>query len=186
MPAKFILVRHAEGTHNLAAETEGDAAYRNPLYKDASLTDKGMGQAQDAGVKIAELWPTVAAVWCSPLTRCLQTATHILESVKVPVDEMYVHEYLIERQRTGDICNRRKTETEIQEAWPAYKVSLSHEPVQEGETEGAVHRRISLLLEHLRRKYANSEEPVLIVTHFEVLYELFGRAFTNAEFVVWE
>ena len=124
MPAKFILVRHAEGTHNLAAETEGDAAYANEANRDARLTGKGALQAQDAGKKIAENWPNVTAVWCSPLTRCIQTAKHIMKSVKVPSNSIFVHDYLIERQRKKDICNFRAEAKDIQEEWPEFSTEF--------------------------------------------------------------
>lgn len=184
MPPTFILVRHAQGTHNLAAETEGYSAYTNSAYRDAQLTPKGIGQAQNTGAAIAETWPSVAAVWCSPLTRCLQTATYILEKVQVPSDAKFVHEYLIERQRAGDICNQRAELSEVQALWPDFQVNLSTDSAKVGENEVAVKTRAFLLLEHLRRKYADATEPVLIVTHFEVLYEIVGRAFENAEFVI--
>ena len=45
---KFILIRHGEATHNVGAETEGDAAYENPAYRNSHLTEKGVNQAADA------------------------------------------------------------------------------------------------------------------------------------------
>ncbi len=65
---KFILIRHGEATHNLGAETEGDAAYENPAYRNSHLTEKGVNQATDAGRKIAStMTSSAAALWCSPL-----------------------------------------------------------------------------------------------------------------------
>jgi broad specificity phosphatase PhoE len=98
---------------------------------------------------------------------------------------MYIHEYLIERQRAGDICNQRGELSEIAEEWPEFTVDDTQTAVEAGESQEAVKARVNLIVEYLRRKYADATSPVLIVTHFEVLYELFGRAFANAEFVVW-
>lgn len=187
MPATFILVRHAEGTHNLAAETEGDAAYTNEAHRNARLTAKGALQAQDAGKKIAETWPNVTAVWSSPLTRCIQTATHIMGTVKVPADNIFVHDYLIERQRKKDICNFRAEASEIRAAWPDFNTEYLPDVAahwNEDEPEHVVKQRAMMFLEHLKRKYTSG--TVIVVTHFEVLYAVVGRGFANAEFVVWE
>ena len=83
---KFILVRHGEATHNVGAETEGDSAYENPAYRDAALTVKGEKQTADAGKEIAVTYPKVAAVWSSPLRRCIQTSTNIMKSIEVTAD----------------------------------------------------------------------------------------------------
>jgi broad specificity phosphatase PhoE len=99
---------------------------------------------------------------------------------------MFIHEYLIERQRTGDICNQRAALETIAEEWPEFTVDLSQEAVLEGETQEAVKARVNIIIKYLRRKYADATTPVLIVTHFEVLWDLFRRAFANAEFTILE
>jgi bisphosphoglycerate-dependent phosphoglycerate mutase len=43
---KLILIRHAEGYHNKAAEEHGVDEYKNPAWKDAILTDKGIEQSR--------------------------------------------------------------------------------------------------------------------------------------------
>ena len=184
--ATFILVRHGEETHNLAAETEGDAAYSNPAHRDARLTPKGVQQARDAGVAIAATWPNVTAVWSSPLTRCIQTATHILNSVKVPAGSLFLHDYLLERQMKDNVCNYRAETTEIREEWPEFKAHYLPSVVShwvEEEPGHVVKQRMMMLLEHLKRKYTSG--TVLIVCHQDSIYEVIGRALANAEFVVW-
>ena len=99
----------------------GNAAYSNQAHRDARLTPKGVQQARDAGVAIAATWPNVTAVWSSPLTRCIQTATHILNSVKVPAGSLFLHDYLLERQMKDNVCNYRAETTEIREEWPEFK-----------------------------------------------------------------
>ena len=54
----------------------------------------------------------------------------------------------------------------------------------EGETQYAVKQRFTMLLEHLRRKYTSG--AVLIVSHYETLFDIVGRGLNNAEFVVLE
>lgn len=183
--ATFILVRHGEATHNVAAETEGNAAYANEAHRDSRLTDKGALQAQEAGKKIADSWPNAVAVWSSPLTRCIQTAKHIMKSVKVPEGSMFVHDYLIERQRKEDICNYRAEAEEIREQWPEFNTqSLPDVPSHwnEDEPQHVVKMRMNMLLEHLKRRYTSG--TVIVVSHFEALYGIVGRGLNNAEFVV--
>jgi broad specificity phosphatase PhoE len=187
MPATFILVRHAEGTHNLAAETFGEIAYRDPLYRDARLTTKGVLQARATGNLIAAEWPNAVAVWSSPLTRCIQTATHIMESVSVREGNKFVHDYLIERQRKEDVCNFRADANEISSAWPMFKTQFLSSTAgtwDEDEPQDTVKMRVTMLLEHLNRKYKSG--TVIIVSHYETLFEVVGRGLNNAEFVVWE
>jgi len=185
--ATFILVRHGQGTHNLGAETEGDAAYSNEAYRDARLTDKGALQAQEAGKKIAAEFGNVVAVWSSPLTRCIQTAKHILKSVKAPVGSLFLHDYLIERQRKDNICNYRANADDLSYEWPEFKTYFLPNVVSqwtEEEPGHVVKQRMTMLLEHLKRKYTSGN--VLIVCHQESIYEVVGRGLANAEFVVWE
>jgi broad specificity phosphatase PhoE len=185
--ATFILVRHGEATHNVAAETEGNAAYANEAHRDARLTDKGALQAQDAGKKIAETWPNAVAVWSSPLTRCIQTAKHIMKSVKVPAGSLVLHDYLLERQRKDNICNYRAETNDIREEWPEFKThylpSFASYWVEE-EPAHVVKQRMTMLLEHLKRKYTSG--TVIVVSHYEALFEIVGRGLANAEFVVLE
>lgn len=70
------LVRHAQGYHNVAAETDPLA----PLsydYFDASLTPRGWQQAESLHkyLKSSRIWDSVELVVASPLTRTLQTAS---------------------------------------------------------------------------------------------------------------
>jgi broad specificity phosphatase PhoE len=187
MPVTFIFVRHGEGTHNLAAETEGNAAYSNEAHRDARLTEKGIKQTRDAGAVISAQAPNVVAVWSSPLTRCIQTATHILESVKVPAGSMFLHDYLLERQRKDNTCNFRAEVKEINAAWPQFKTQFLPNVASQwtkDEPQHVVKMRMTMILEHLKRKYTSG--VVVVVSHYEALYEIIGRRLDNAEFVVWE
>jgi broad specificity phosphatase PhoE len=126
----FILVRHGQGYHNLAAvglpppklpwvcvcRTGGPGdpcPYSNPDHADAELTSCGVGEAASAGKELAkragDLAPDLVLV--SPLTRTLQTCTTALEAAgdavgaAVPV---IAEEGL--RERLGmHYCNKRSS-----------------------------------------------------------------------------
>jgi broad specificity phosphatase PhoE len=185
---KFILIRHGEATHNTGAETEGDAAYENPAYRNSVLTAKGVQQAADAGKKIASTVTTkAAALWCSPLQRCLQTADNVMKSVEVPLDQMYLHDSLLERLGRGHVCNMRAPTSEIRRDWPDFNANMLPDvgPEWKGiEGRQSVKLRMTMLMEHLKRVYAGSTDPVIIVSHHDALLDLIGYSFKNAEFVV--
>ena len=185
---KFILIRHGEGTHNLGAETEGDAAYENPAYRNSHLTEKGVQQAADAGLKIAStMTSSAAALWCSPLQRCMQTAEQVMKSVDVPLNHMYLHDSLLERLGRGHVCNMRAPTGEIRRDWPDFNANLLPDvgPEWKGiEGRQSVKFRMTMLLEHLKRVYAGSTEPVIIVSHHDALFEILGFSLKNADYVV--
>jgi broad specificity phosphatase PhoE len=184
---KFILIRHGEATHNTGAETEGDAAYENPAYRNSHLTEKGIQQATDAGLKIAKVTTKAAALWCSPLQRCMQTAENVMKSVEVPLDQMYLHDSLLERLGRGHVCNIRASTGEIRRDWPDFNANMLPDvgPEWKGiEGRQSVKLRMTMLMEHLKQVYAGAEDPVIIVSHHDALFELIGYSFKNAEFLV--
>jgi len=185
---KFILIRHGEATHNVGAETEGDAAYENPAYRNSHLTAKGVQQATDTGNKIASTVTTdAAALWCSPLQRCLQTAENVMKSVDVPLDQMYLHDSLLERLGRGHVCNMRAPTSEIRRDWSDFNANMLPDvgPEWKGiEGRHSVKLRMTMLVEHLKRVYAGAKDPVIIVSHHDALLDLIGYSFKNAEFMV--
>jgi len=184
---KFILIRHGEATHNVGAETEGDKAYENPAYRNAELTAKGVEQATDAGHKIAKLSTDAAALWCSPLHRCLQTAENVMKSVNVPLDQMYVHDSLLERLGRGHVCNMRAPTSEIRRDWPDFNANMLPDvgPEWRGiEGRQSVKLRMTMLMEHLKRVYAGTKDPVIIISHHDALFDLIGYSFKNAEYMI--
>jgi len=58
----FLLIRHGQAEHNVGAETEGEAAYQNPAYRNSRLTAEGERQVRAAGHAIARTTPVAAAV----------------------------------------------------------------------------------------------------------------------------
>jgi len=183
---KFIVIRHGEATHNVGAETEGDSAYDNPAYRDAALTAKGITQASEAGKAIATEYPKVAAIWSSPLRRCLQTAENVMASIGYPADNLYVHDSLLERQGRGHICNTRSLTKDIRRAFPDFKTEFLPDcgPEWNGpEPRQSVMLRMIMLIEHLKRVYIGAEHPVLLVSHHDALFEVLGVSFKNAEWI---
>ena len=77
--ARLFVLRHGE-----RADACKSAAWEDPLYPyDPPLTPAGHEQAKEAGARISALFPSGESVRvvCSPFLRCLQTATHVADSL---------------------------------------------------------------------------------------------------------
>lgn len=106
---EFVFIRHAQATHNVAAEERGESAYYDPTFRDAELTDEGHLQVsrvrRERGRDFVEPSGilTPAVIYCSPLRRCRQTLLGVLPfaaEVGVRVDDR-----LMEPQ--SHVCNHR-------------------------------------------------------------------------------
>lgn len=106
---EFVFIRHAQATHNVAAEIHGESAYYDPTFRDAELTEKGHLQTEQLRCERGRdfvgpngiLTPVV--IYCSPLRRCRQTLLGVLpfaESLAVRLDDR-----LMEPQ--SHVCNHR-------------------------------------------------------------------------------
>lgn len=106
---EFVFIRHAQATHNVAAEERGESAYYDPIFRDAELTDEGHLQVSrvrrerggDFVGPSGRLTPVV--IYCSPLRRCRQTLLGVLPiaaEIGVRVDDR-----LMEPQ--SHVCNHR-------------------------------------------------------------------------------
>eukprot|EP00004_Rigifila_ramosa_P018384 TRINITY_DN4568_c0_g1_i1.p2 TRINITY_DN4568_c0_g1~~TRINITY_DN4568_c0_g1_i1.p2 ORF type:complete len:147 (+),score=34.13 TRINITY_DN4568_c0_g1_i1:4-444(+) len=76
---KVLWVRHAQGEHNVVAEHSGLDACRNPALWDARLTAHGHQQAAAAAAVHQAVLAKAEVVVVSPLSRCIETATAMME-----------------------------------------------------------------------------------------------------------
>eukprot|EP00730_Choanoeca_flexa_P004763 TRINITY_DN11795_c1_g3_i7.p3 TRINITY_DN11795_c1_g3~~TRINITY_DN11795_c1_g3_i7.p3 ORF type:complete len:171 (+),score=24.28 TRINITY_DN11795_c1_g3_i7:261-773(+) len=74
------LIRHGQSTANAAPSWEEAA---KPEYRDASLTDLGKEQARALQDVVAD-WG-VQTIYCSPMTRAMQTACLVFEKETAPL-----------------------------------------------------------------------------------------------------
>ena len=73
------LIRHGQSAFNAAWERDNV----DPMIIDAPLTERGFGQAASIRSDVAKLG--IEAVLASPLTRAIQTATHLADGLDVPI-----------------------------------------------------------------------------------------------------
>ena len=106
------------------------------FWADAHLTEKGEGQAKEAGEFVGAQWerekmPAPQRYFVSPMYRCLQTAELTYGGLEIPeggaVFRPMVKELL--RETMGEhTCDRRSTRSFIHGKFPAW-------PIEEGFTE---------------------------------------------------
>jgi broad specificity phosphatase PhoE len=166
----FFFIRHGEAGHNVAARTYGEAAYMDPAYRDAVLTDLGRQQAEGARLLLNYHQP-FDVVYCSPLKRCMQT----LRGVLPDANERTVHldDHLMEPQGSH-ICNKRASREEIAVSVPAtwtIKGVERHDPFvawsAEAGNQETVHfvNRVRYMTERMLRLHPGKR--ILVIAHYQ-------------------
>jgi broad specificity phosphatase PhoE len=174
MPIYFI--RHGQSEFN-AVHTEGD---NDPLIFDAPLTDKGRRQAEEARALVADL--DIKQVITSPLTRAIQTALCIFDSI-APIEVRAGHRELLTHScdvgRPPETLQRdfpSLSFTHLQNVW-WYQGAKNDDGIAE-EPEDVFRQRI----ETFDRSLTQIEDrPVAIVGHGNVFRALIGRMMENCE-----
>ena len=188
----FIFMRHGEATHNVAAWTDGEAAYQDPAHADAELTGLGQGQCRDAAARLKELGP-FNAVYCSPLRRCRGSLlAAIPEAAAWPVN---LDDRVMEPQGFH-ICNRRRNRVMVREGspdvWSTQAVASINPYTRWREIDGSAspqfYERVRAFTESV---LATAATRVLVVSHhewirrwFEVYQGVEGVSPANAEVLV--
>lgn len=185
MPPKFIFLRHGEATHNVAYHKEGPSIFKSELYKDAKLTEEGIVQAKAAGETLSSL--KIAAIWSSPLTRCIQTALEVFE--EVDCDEIYLHDALLERQGNGYLMNERQAKFKLQKEYSFVKMQYLPDLAAvwfDHENSYALRQRMFMLVMLLADIYKDENESthILLVGHSDAISTLTGRSLNYAEHVI--
>lgn len=182
---KFIFVRHGEAEHNVAFHEKGEEAFHDKAYEDAPLTQKGLEQATATALALQGY--EIGHIWCSPLSRCIQTAEEILE--ETTAQEIYFHDNLLECQGGGHVCNQRKAKGELKKKFKFENMDyLAELPAfytkRETLTETAFRMRMLVLF--LADLYKNVSEGkyICIVSHETAIFALTGKSLKNAEFVI--
>ncbi len=186
MPPKFLFVRHGEATHNVAFNLAKDqSVFLDKQYEDAPLTEEGVKQAQTTGKALFQY--KLLDIWCSPLTRAIQTAEEIFEEANT--NQIYLHDNLLERLGGGHICNNRKSKESIVKDHLMWNVNFLPESPPSWvhrESTSAVRARMLMLIFYLAELYKTygEEYHLVIVSHNDAIACLTGKSLKNAEFVV--
>ena len=184
MPPTFIFLRHGEAQHNVAYKEHGASVFKDEAYRDPPLTSKGEGQASAVGKSLFS-YP-ILDIWCSPLTRCIQTAENIFEEINV--NNIYFHDALLELQVGGYTVCQRKPKAELKEKYGCWTLDfLADIPAVWTSVEplSILRARMMMFLSYLAHFYRDKPETshVLIISHQYAIHSLTGVSLKTAEFV---
>jgi len=189
---QFIFLRHGEAKHNKAFHEENQnemSVFTNEDFRDAPLTPLGIEQAQAVGKKLVKEFGMDGwnAMWCSPLTRAIQTANEIYEEINF--NEMFLHDNLIEMQIEKYVCNHRLTrdelDTKFYKMWNTKNLADIQSVWNRSENSYAVRQRMWMLCALLSDIYKDEPNPrILIVSHANAIQELTGKYLKNCEYCV--
>lgn len=139
--AKVVyFVRHAQGTHNLAAQQLGRACWDGHVghsleYLDAELTPAGVDEARSKGppglqAELERAMPPIERVVVSPLSRAIQTAQHFFAEEHRP-DKPFLCIESCREILDCRIFDKRQSLSAIKQKFPDVDVSLvEHEEDQ--------------------------------------------------------
>ncbi len=150
----LLLIRHGENewvtSHRLAGRTPG-----------VHLNDRGREQAQQLAARLAGL--PIAAVYSSPLERCMETAAPLAQALDLPVlPEPGVLEVDYGEWQGGNLKELAK-----RPEWRLVQVYPSGFRFPGGESLREVQNRAVDTLERLRQKHAG--EIIAVFTHGDVV-----------------
>ena len=155
-----VFIRHAQATHNVAAETHGPIVYSDPVFRDALLTDEGHLQTTRVRREHGSEFLTPIVTYCSPLRRCQQTLLGVIpDSAAWPVR---LDDRLMEPQ--SHVCNHRAERTEVVRECPsAWNIDGVAEVNPKDAPESIVARIRAFTADVLAR---HPGQRVLVVSHF--------------------
>jgi broad specificity phosphatase PhoE len=198
-PIEFpvIFLRHGHATHNEAVEKDGEAEYEKFEWKDAEMTSKGFSQVDSlVSTLITPLRSSgskICAIYSSPLTRCIQTA-NIIQETLTDAPTITLADNLIERQGKHP-CNWRKEKNELVSLWDT-SVDTSYLPTDipifdplNVETDESIIERMNNFMQFIlhdlnnRRSSLPDSPVVLISTHHEVLKTMFNESVDNGDYL---
>lgn len=160
---RLILIRHGETAHNVGGLALGLA--------DVPLNERGRGQAQAVARRLAG--EPIAAVYASPLSRAVDTATPLAEALRLTVEvEPTLIEMDIGELEGVDFASLRRRYPEFLRRWLSDDVADAAMPG--GESLRQVQERAWSAVERLRERH--DDATVAVVSHNFVILCLLCRA----------
>eukprot|EP01133_Synstelium_polycarpum_P010248 gene10248-11950_t len=140
-----------------------------PRPSDPPLSAEGFIVAEELGKCIDEKHREIKHIFCSPMERCVQTATEIAKRLGIPIKIEYgAIEWL------GHYPDEKLLPLPIEELAKSYNIDTTYVPsttlVPNGESEDVLRQRAKACMDYLKEKYAG--ESYIVVTHAATLIAL--------------
>ena len=171
------LIRHGQSAFNAAWERDNV----DPMIIDAPLTERGFGQAASIRSDVAKLG--IEAVLASPLTRAIQTATHLADGLDVPIHVDPLH-----REFVWSSCDIGRSPADLASDFPHLSFDHLSDPwwwCPSGDTTRVdkeplpvVKARVETFLDAVR---ARPDRSLAIVGHCTFFWLLTGTMMQNCQ-----
>ena len=150
----IILVRHGENEwvkqHRLAG-----------WLPDVHLNENGRLQAQSAAERLSHL--NIAAIYSSPVERCMETAVFIADSHQLPIQQVEA----IGEVRYGKWEGKKIQKLAKKPLWKTVQHYPSRMQFPKGETLRGVQFRVVEALEKLSQQHV--DETIIVVSHADLI-----------------
>lgn len=173
-------VRHAQATHNKAALGEiGRAAYMDPAFHDARLTDVGIEQCDTLRPQARLVAKDVELVLVSPCTRATDTALRCFEDA--PESAKWISLESLREKSGQHPCDGRRAVSQLKSEFPKIDYSFMEEDEdvygektlgEKRETDEMIIARAHQFLAWLNGR---PETKIAVVTHSAFLSVLFNK-----------
>lgn len=175
-------VRHAQATHNEAQKQRGRAAYKDPAFHDARLTDFGFEQCAALRPSVQKIAQSVELVLVSPCTRATQTALHCFQDVPADGSVKWIALECL-REKTGQHpCDGRRPVSVLRKEFPKIDYDFMEDDsdvygeevlgLEKRETDEMIIARAHQFFDWLKDR---PETNIAVVTHSAFLSILFNK-----------
>jgi broad specificity phosphatase PhoE len=168
---KIILLRHAEGEHNITKNYN----LINPL-----LTSEGIKQSRGIGRKLKEM--NITQIYCSPLIRCIQTLDNLY--LDKEINNIILDDTIIEFDLDNHLCNKRQDYNDLKKFLNYYnKYNFDIKNVKKDYIYGAKNikereNELNNFFKMLNKKYTNND-TILIIGHYNIIIHIIASNFTK-------
>ncbi len=168
----MILLRHGQSEFNLHFTKNR----RDPGIIDPKLTDFGHQQAVQAAEVLSR--DNVARIIVSPYTRALQTASYLVQRLRVP---LLINPLV--RERYAFACDIGTARTELVQAWSEWDFSTLEEVWWPSVTEpaAAVESRAALFKAEMIA--LDDWADTVVVTHWGFIMSMTGQSIQNGQWL---
>lgn len=184
---KIHFVRHAQGFHNVAGETDPIFGYLREDLEDAMLTELGKQQCEQLSSSLdTKFFKDIKLILVSPMRRTIQTALYSFPNHAKDKKIIFLANELIREQTGMHPCDRRRTITQqkldypridysviVSDVDPIYKLYTFREP------EKICAERGKKFMEYL---FSLDEKDIIVVTHSAWLRHLFKHVLKAKDF----
>ncbi len=172
MNINLYFVRHGQAYHNI------NSNYYSSENIDALLTPVGMIQSEEVGIKLKDI--KFSSIYCSPLSRCIQTCNNILKYNNH--NSNYIinfHDY-IQEYPYNEYSNKRKSKKILGDYYIKSLTGFNYNDnniYDNNNQDLLIEEKIIKFLKDLKKNLSYGDNNILIVSHGNLLKKMITSIF---------